>query len=501
MNTQQLRSLVSELFWPMAVIAVVASIALYLSPLLYHFLVEAFSIIVAALAMVTALISRRFLRNQYLLVVASALGWCAAIDLVHILTYEGMGLLPVNEQQVTLKLWIGARLLQAVALLAAAVWMGSYIATWRLQSIFALVTVGIIGLAFTDWLPAMYTPGVGLTPLKIALEWLVITLTALALFVFYRRRLSLPIGVQRYMPWAMVFMVLSEFMFTQYATLFGPANLAGHLLKVISYWFVYLGLVQTTLQEPFRALTSAAQVHDAVPEPALVLERDGTIRQANIAAGRALGVAPGVLVGKDVHTLFHNVDDRKDDCVICRAHQQGLPIDRLELSRRHGESLVRISARDVELGDDLASRLEVLHDITELHQTKRSSTELMRQHRHDLAVAKVGRMLIETLCRPAGELHIEINELLSSLPQAFQAPHLLKIHLQIPRLTIGAKPEHARPVMLRVDLETGAERLGLLEVFYEEAPRDISNVFTTNERALVIDVAHTIEALIRRSVR
>lgn len=52
--------------------------------------------------------------------------------------------------------------------------------------------------------------------------------------------------------------MLSEFLFTLYSDINDTYNLAGHLLKVLSYLFLYRALVYENLAEPFRKLAASS---------------------------------------------------------------------------------------------------------------------------------------------------------------------------------------------------------------------------------------------------
>ncbi len=45
------------------------------------------------------------------------------------------------------------------------------------------------------------------------------------------------------------------------------ANLLEHILKVYSYWFIYMALVESTIEEPFGMLSKAASTYDTIPDP------------------------------------------------------------------------------------------------------------------------------------------------------------------------------------------------------------------------------------------
>jgi hypothetical protein len=87
--------------------------------LLFHSLAEIFSVVIACAVFLLAWNSRDFVRNYYLLWVGIAYLFVAGLDVVHTLTFRGMGVFPDLETDTPTQLWVAARLLQAVALVVA----------------------------------------------------------------------------------------------------------------------------------------------------------------------------------------------------------------------------------------------------------------------------------------------------------------------------------------------------------------------------------------------
>jgi len=53
---------------------------------------------------------------------------------------------------------------------------------------------------------------------------------------------------------AILVTIVSELLFTLYNSPFGPANMAGHLLKIVAFYLVYKAVVQTALARPYSLL-------------------------------------------------------------------------------------------------------------------------------------------------------------------------------------------------------------------------------------------------------
>jgi PAS domain S-box-containing protein len=280
--------------------------------------------------------------------------------------------------------------------------------------------------------------------------------------------------------------------------LFGSANVVGHLLKIAAYWFVYLALLYSTLREPFTALVSAARIYDAVPNPTLIVDEGGRISQANAAAGRVLGVPASQLVGKTTHTLFHNTDIEPADCPVCRTLREGEELDRYELLRRHGASLLQVSIRRLSGGEGgQAEFVEVLNDLTEMQQSRDSQRELeSRLERSEHAIASMNTLLALSVTPQASAEMLQ--SALEKLPLAFRAPSLLRIHLQSPWLTTGRGISAAESLWQRT-LDFGNGRSGRLELYYVGPTGSLGSGLDADERALVEAFAEVLQAVGRRT--
>ena len=98
-------------------------LGLYLSSLysylLFHGLVEIFSIMVAWAIFIVAWNSRRFMDNNYLLFMGIAYLFIGILDLAHTLAYKGMNIFHGYQANLPTQLWIAARYMESLSLLMA----------------------------------------------------------------------------------------------------------------------------------------------------------------------------------------------------------------------------------------------------------------------------------------------------------------------------------------------------------------------------------------------
>lgn len=172
-----------------------------LNPTLFVFLhtvTELFAVVVAMLIFTTGYRAMLSERKGAVVWLGLAFLGVGLLDLLHTMSYVGMpDALTPNTPQKSIVFWLAARGLAAVAMLVyAALPAVADVSAWRKRTALGLMLLAVgalayVGLLHAERLPAFFLPGQGLTPLKITLEWLIITLNLITLAVFWFRRQAL----------------------------------------------------------------------------------------------------------------------------------------------------------------------------------------------------------------------------------------------------------------------------------------------------------------------
>ncbi len=287
---------------------------------IFHSLAELFSIIVAAAIFMLAWNGRRFLDNDYLLFLGIAYLFIGGLDLLHTMAYKGVGFFPGRGSNLPTQLWVSARYLESISLLTAPVFLvrrlRPALAFGSFAAVFAAVALFTLQWRF---FPICYVEGKGLTSFKIVSEYVVCGILTAALAVLFGQRRRLDPRVWRLLAGSIVMTIASEITFTHYVSVFGWANLIGHLLKLGSFFLLYQALIATALIRPyqllFRDLKGSQQelrgerdfisaVLDTAAALVVVLDRDGRIVRFNRACERATGYSFQEVQGKCLWELL-----------------------------------------------------------------------------------------------------------------------------------------------------------------------------------------------------
>ncbi len=234
--------------------------------LLFHCLAEGFSIVIACGIFMLAWNTRRFVGNYCFLFLGIAYLFIGGLDLMHTLIYKGMGVFHGYNANAATQLWIAARYSESISLLLAPIWidrkLSARAAFWVYGAIFTMILAAILsGRVFPD----CFIEGQGLTPFKIASEYIICLILMAALAHLYKNRTHFDAGVLNLLYVSIVGTMASEIAFTFYISVYGLSNQIGHFLKIISFFMIYKAIIQTGLLRPYDVLfRDLKQSHESV---------------------------------------------------------------------------------------------------------------------------------------------------------------------------------------------------------------------------------------------
>lgn len=222
--------------------------------LLFHTLVEIFSVVVACGIFVIAWNARRIMSNNYFLVFGIASFFVGAVDFVHALAYKGMGVFPGYDSNLPTQLWIVARYLQGSSLLVAPFFLGRKLKPGLTLAAYMAATTLLLAMVFSGAFPDCFIEGKGLTPFKKGSEYLVALFFVASLVLMRKKGEAFDRDVARLISVGIGIFIASELAFTLYSDVYGITNMLGHFLKFAGFYLIYKALIETGLARPFDLL-------------------------------------------------------------------------------------------------------------------------------------------------------------------------------------------------------------------------------------------------------
>ncbi|MDO9517425.1 MAG: MASE3 domain-containing protein, partial [Methanosarcinaceae archaeon] len=227
------------------------------SYLLFHSLVEIFSITVAICIFMMAWNSRYKIENNYLLFTGISFVFIAAIDLLHTLAYKGMGVFTGFDANLPTQLWIAARYLQSISLLIAPLFFYRKLKQHNLNINFVIIIYSIVlslliaSIFYWKVFPDCFIEGKGLTTFKIVSEYVISFIMAASIYLLYKNKKEFDTNVFSLIVTSIIILIFSEMAFTTYASVFGFANMLGHLFKFVAFYLIYKAIIVMGFMKPY----------------------------------------------------------------------------------------------------------------------------------------------------------------------------------------------------------------------------------------------------------
>ncbi len=346
--------------------------------LLFHAMAELFSIAVACSVFLVVWNTRRFTGGGALLLLGIAYLFIAGMDLLHTLSYKGMGVFSGSQEANSpTQLWIIARYTESLSLLAFALWTGKKVRAWPVMCFYStLLVLTVLSVFVWQNFPDCFVEGAGLTPFKKYSEYVICVILSVAAYILYKKQHHYDPMVLRLMLAAIVMTILGELAFTFYISVYGISNLAGHIFKILSFYLIYLALVRSGLNRPqevvFRELMqSRQQFAAAYNKTPLIMGistiEDGTYLDINDTFVNLTGYSREEVIGKrSVDIGIITSDDRQQ--LQKQLTDQGY-VENTILSIRVKDGSKRICRFWGEVIDLLGQKclLAMVSDITEQH--------------------------------------------------------------------------------------------------------------------------------------
>lgn len=282
--------------------------------LLFHTVVETFSVIVAFGIFIVAWNSRRFLENDFLLFLGISYFFVGSIDMFHTFAYKGMIIFSDGGTNLAAQLWVFARYLQGISLLTALLLPIRRIGAGKIFTAYSAVfLLGIFSIFYFKIFPETFIEGTGLTAFKIISEYLISFIFAVSFILLFKRKKRFEENIFWLIAGSIVITIASELAFTLYTDAYGFLNMVGHLLKILAFYLVYKAIIETGFSRPyhllFRDLKQSRERYESLveysPEP-IGVYADGVFVYMN-PAGLALFGAKKMneIVGKKALGFIH----------------------------------------------------------------------------------------------------------------------------------------------------------------------------------------------------
>lgn len=237
--------------------------------LLFHIVIELFSVYFAYVIFLIVWKSRSRLENRYLLILGVGYFFVGSFDFLSALAFHGMEVFPGFDANLTAQFWIVARFLESTSFLVAPLFLirtgesqernvktlESSIFAWKAFIVYAVISVAcLISIFLSQNFPESYFWGSGFTQFKVASGYLISFMFLCSLFLLYivRDRFEEKVFSLLSISLILTGFVLLSFPFDSQT---GEApSIISLFFKLLSFYLVYKAIVDIGFEEPCSLL-------------------------------------------------------------------------------------------------------------------------------------------------------------------------------------------------------------------------------------------------------
>ena len=242
--------------WGINAIAILGLLLLWRTQtyLLFHTVIELASLFLATSLYIIGAQTYRYSKNQVLLCISIAFVYVGLFDLLHTLTYRGMVVAEWGTANMSAQFWVAGRMIQIMALSYILVIPRLKVSRYAMEVTLASTFLLLSFLVFTGFFPDCNVEGIGLTPFKKTVEYVIVLIAVLAIFLVNKVGGIHSERIKRNVRLSLLFFVASELSFTLYKDAYGVLNAAGHFFKVISYMYIWTMVLDEGFSKPYEHL-------------------------------------------------------------------------------------------------------------------------------------------------------------------------------------------------------------------------------------------------------
>lgn len=232
--------------------------------LTWHMLFEFASVLVSFSIFTVTYFVYKESRKLSMIILGCAFLLMGTLDAFHTFSFKGMSDFFISNTTANraTTLWILSRTLGSLGFLFSVLISDDKRGKFN-SGILAFGTLSIsIGLfVITTYFPNVFPPMLieesGLTMTKLVMEYVIILIMVVTfIIVLSQYRKKNQARDHQYML-ALVFLVFSEFAFTNYGSVYDAFNYIGHIYKVIAYIILYKAIYVDNVSEPYREMKKA----------------------------------------------------------------------------------------------------------------------------------------------------------------------------------------------------------------------------------------------------
>jgi len=284
--------------------------------LLFHSFIEITAILIAGVLVSMAFISRG--KNVLVLRMGYLYSVVMFLDVLHTISYAVFCLKKTRTANQPTQFWILGRVLESSGLALALVLPKKR--NLNIAYFVGLMIAGALGTTAISfgYFPCCFIPGTGLTSFKILMEYVVLAIIVLSIYLLFKSDSPDILPYRKYYFLALILTAAGELVFTTYTDVYGFSNMLGHIFRLISYFVILQGIVYRSIREPIDSLYNRI---NKTQEELIAIMSETTEIKDPYTAGHQKRVA--ILADEIARKMHLSRDDRNVLSLASRLHDVG----------------------------------------------------------------------------------------------------------------------------------------------------------------------------------
>ncbi len=239
---------------------------------------DLFTITIAFCVLIISYYSYQISKNNVFMFLGIAYGFSGLFHLLHVFTYKGLDIFSDDLENLGMQFIVLAKLIESLSLMIAAVFYiklsRGIIKPFYIFCSFSIISaILLVSILVYRAFPACVVDGSLPTGFKLACGYVIIAALVAALAVIVTGGRNIYNDIFLFMIFAIGMKLLSETFFLLHAGKFEFLSILGHVFRLISFFYIYKAIVESSLKTPYKVLfLELNRAHDNLKEKTVELQ-------------------------------------------------------------------------------------------------------------------------------------------------------------------------------------------------------------------------------------
>lgn len=223
--------------------------------LLFHTGIEIYTSIIAYNILIISLNAHNASHTRSVILLGVAYGFIGAFNILHVITYEGIGVFSYTDTSISNQLWLVARYFEASTLLIFVMFYNRKFKLIILEFIYGILSIiSVLVIFYWDIFSIYLGKYLRLTSFKMINEYSISLILLLTIYLLHKNRKKLSFINYEVVMLAIVLTLTSEVFLTLHIKVNDLNNIMSHILKLLSFYLLFRSVNAFYITKPQKTL-------------------------------------------------------------------------------------------------------------------------------------------------------------------------------------------------------------------------------------------------------